>query len=144
MAIRVVSPLGDHDLQIFAWHHHGAVTGLIHAHDECVQIVSEIFLGRRIQSRERLQNWAVEGLENLKEMLGRSITEIEYTRLGLDRTDAGIEHFVEARACAPERRRFSASGRRQISPERFEDLSDEAFWRPVGKTDLSAGFADPQ
>src|SRR5262245_50272859 len=78
------SPSGDHDLQIFARRHHGGVAGFVRAHDQRIQVVVEILLRGCIKRGECLQHRAIERLEDVEEMLGRTVTEVEYALLGLD------------------------------------------------------------
>src|SRR3954447_12524162 len=59
------SALRDDHLEIFTRHHHGGVAGLVHAHDQRVQIVVQLLLLRRIECCERLERGAVEGLEHI-------------------------------------------------------------------------------
>ena len=62
------STFGDDDLEIFAWHHHGGVAGPVHAYDQCVQVVVQFFLLRRLEGCERFQHRAIEGLEHVEEV----------------------------------------------------------------------------
>ena len=116
----------------------------VHANDQGMQIVMQLFLLRRLERCERFQHRAVIGLEHVEEVLRRAIAELEEARFRLDRARLRVEHFGQPRACSPQRRRFGPGGRRQIFAERLEDLSDKTFRRPVGEADLALGLADPQ
>src|SRR5581483_5287925 len=45
---------GDHDLEVFAGYDHGGIARLVHAHDQCVEVVVEVLLRGWVECREGL------------------------------------------------------------------------------------------
>src|SRR5689334_25033118 len=63
------SALGDDDLQIFAWHHHGAILRGVEAPDQRGDVVKQRRLARRPQRRARFVDRTVISLEAVSPVL---------------------------------------------------------------------------
>jgi hypothetical protein len=139
--LRGSAPLGDDHFEIFARDDQRAVIGDVEIVDQRVEIRLERLAGRRVDRRERLENRAVLGAEDLDPMLGRSVTEDK--KLALRRDDRlRTEQDLQIGLAAPQRRRLHARRRRNVFADGLEQPADEALRRPIGHADLAAGTAD--
>ena len=90
---------------------------------------------------ERLVGRAVEAAKDVDEVRRRLVAENE---LFLRRTDGAHarKELPQAILAAPRDGRCDPGGRRHVPSDDLQELSDEAFGRPVGERDLAAGSHD--
>ena len=85
----------DHDLEVLAGDGHAAVDRAVEALDQCQEIVPERRLRFGLERREGLEYRAVEGFEDFKPMLRRTVTKHEVARRRADRR-IRAEQFLDA------------------------------------------------
>src|SRR5215831_14606141 len=130
-----VSAPGDDHLEVFARNDHGLVAGRIEPSDQVDDVTSERFAAGLIERLESLVHRSVVSAEDVEEVLRRAISKDEVAGLGGDLGCRRSERRLHPAACPPERRRLHAGRRRQVLPDRLEQLADEAFGRPIGEAD---------
>ena len=97
-----------------------------------------------VQRGKGLVHRAVPGAQDLDEVGGRAVAEVEVAASHLHLELTIVEMRMQPGFRAPVRGWLRTGWRRQMPAEGLEHLADEAFRCPVGQTDPSAAATDPR
>ena len=80
---------GDHDLEVLARYHHGAIARAVELIDQRREIALQRGLCSAVECSEGFEHWAVVSLEHFQPMLGGSIAKHEVSLRRFDRRRFG-------------------------------------------------------